>query len=131
MSAAVKDHGLLNRTIDALSFELHFPGYQFYVPRTHLEKRLVRGDQGRSLDAVCREHDIAYSHSNDLVADKILAEKARKRIIARNSTLGENCCGSHLGSNESYNKNRHGYEDESEDEEKDSEKTSISDSEML
>jgi len=43
------------------------------------------------LDAACREHDIAHSHSNDLaerhVADKILAEKARKRIIARNSTL--------------------------------------------
>jgi len=38
-------------------------------------------------------HDIAYSHSNDLterhVIDKILAEKARKCIIARNSTLGE------------------------------------------
>jgi len=45
------------------------------------------------LDAACREHDIAYSHSNDFaerhVADKIFAEKARKRIIARNSTLGE------------------------------------------
>jgi len=45
------------------------------------------------LDAACREHDIAYSHNNDLaerhVADKILAEKARKRIITRNSTFGE------------------------------------------
>jgi len=45
------------------------------------------------LDAACREHDIAYSHSNELaerhVADKILAEKARKRIIAKNSTLGK------------------------------------------
>jgi len=44
------------------------------------------------LDAACREHDITYSHSNDLaerhVANKILAEKAWKRIIARNS-LGE------------------------------------------
>jgi len=41
----------------------------------------------------CREHDIAYLHSNDLaerhMADKILAEKMRKRIIMRNSTLGE------------------------------------------
>jgi len=55
---------------------------------------LARGNRGiNPLDAACREHDIAYSHSKDLakrhVADKILAEKARKRIIARNSTLGE------------------------------------------
>jgi len=54
---------------------------------------MARGDQGiNPLDAACREHDIAYSH-NDLaerhVADKILAEKARKRIIARNLTIGE------------------------------------------
>jgi len=94
MSATVKGRGLLNRVIDALPFELHIPGYQFYGPGTHLEKRLARGDRDiNSLDAACREYDIAYSRSNDLVerqmADKILAEKARKRIIARNSTLGE------------------------------------------
>jgi len=80
--------------IDALPFKLHISGYQCYGPGTHLEKRLVRGDRCiNSLDAACREHDIAYSHSNDLperhVADQILAEKARKHIIARNSTLGE------------------------------------------
>ncbi|KYN22012.1 hypothetical protein ALC57_05602 [Trachymyrmex cornetzi] len=42
-------------------------------------------------DAACREHDIAYSHSNDLTerhaADNILVEKARKRITASDSTL--------------------------------------------
>jgi len=86
--------GLLNNVINALPFELHIPGYQFCGPGTHLEKRLARGDRGvNPLDAACREHDIAYSHSNDLaerhVADRILAEKARKRIIARNSTLRE------------------------------------------
>jgi len=80
--------------INALPFELHIPGYQFCGPGTYLEKRLARGDRGiNSLDAACRLHDIAYSHSNDLaeryVADKILAQKARKRIIARNLTLGE------------------------------------------
>jgi len=84
----------LNNVINALPFELHIPGYQFCDPGTHLEKRLARDDQSiNPLDAACREHDIAYSHSNDLaerhVADKILAEKAQKRIIARNSTLGE------------------------------------------
>ncbi|KYN16907.1 hypothetical protein ALC57_10817 [Trachymyrmex cornetzi] len=43
------------------------------------------------MDAASREHDIAYSHSNDLTerhtADNILAEKARKRITASDSTL--------------------------------------------
>jgi len=66
----------------------------YIFPGTHLEKRLARGDQGiNSLDAACREHDIAYSRSNDLterhVADRILAEKARRRIVARDSSLGE------------------------------------------
>jgi len=86
--------GLLNRTINALPFELHIPGYQFCGPGTHLEKRLARGDQGvNPLDAACREHDIAYSRSNDLaerhVADRILGVQARKRITAKDSTLGE------------------------------------------
>ena len=85
---------LLNRAVNALPFELHIPGYQFYGPGTRLAKRLARGDAGiNPLDAVCREHDIAYSHSNDLTnrhaADNILAEKARKRITASDSALGE------------------------------------------
>jgi len=67
MSATVKGRDLLNRAIDALPFELHIPEYQFCGPETQLEKRLVRGDRGINLlDAACREHDIAYSHSNDL-----------------------------------------------------------------
>jgi len=45
------------------------------------------------LDAACREHDIVYSRSRDFmkwyVADKILAEEARKRITAKDLTLGE------------------------------------------
>ena len=86
--------GLLNSVINALPFELHIPGYQFCGPGTHLEKRLARGDRGiNPLDAACREHDIAYSQSKDLVkrhvADDILAASARKRIIARDSTFGE------------------------------------------
>lgn len=86
--------GLLNRAINAFPIELRIPGYQFCGPGTRLEKRLARGDQGiNPLDAACREHDIGYSQSNDLpkrhVADRILAEKARKRVTARDSTLGE------------------------------------------
>jgi len=91
---SIKGGGLLNSAINALPFELHIPGYQFCGPGTRLSERLARGDQGiNSLDAACREHDIAYSRSNDLterhVADRILAEKARRRIVARDSTLGE------------------------------------------
>ncbi|EFN81559.1 hypothetical protein EAI_03639, partial [Harpegnathos saltator] len=53
-----------------------------------------KGDQGiNSLDTACREHDIAYSRSNNLTdrhtADEILAVKARKRITSKDSTLGE------------------------------------------
>jgi len=88
------DGGLLNSVINALSFELHISGYQFCSPGTRLSERLARGDQGiNSLDAACREHDIAYSRSNDLterhVADRILAEKARRCIVTRDSILGE------------------------------------------
>ena len=86
--------GLLNRAINALPIELHIPEYQFCEPGTRLKERLARGDRGiNPLDAACREYDITYSRSNDLgerhVADRILAVKARKRITARDSTLGE------------------------------------------
>ena len=86
--------GLLNRAINALPFELHIPGYQFCGPGTRLKKRLARGDRGiNPLDAACREHDIAYSRSNELTdrhaADNILAAEARKRITANDSTFGE------------------------------------------
>src|SRR5215831_16051291 len=81
--------GLLNRAINTLPFELHIPGYQFCGPGTHLEEQLARGDRGiNPLDAACREHDIAYSRSNDL-ANRHVADKARKRIITRDSTLGK------------------------------------------
>ena len=84
----------MNRTINALPFELHIPGYQFCGPGTRLTKRLARGDVGiNPLDAACREHDIAYSRSNDLTdrhaADKVLAKEARKRVTARDSALSE------------------------------------------
>jgi Phospholipase A2-like domain len=86
--------GLLNHVINALPVELHIPGYQFCGPGTRLEKRLARGDPGiNPLDAACREHDIAYSRSNDLTerhaADNKLAAKAQTRIVAKDSSLGE------------------------------------------
>lgn len=85
--------GLLNSVINKLPVELHIPGYQYCGPGTRLKKRLARGDLGiNPLDAACREHDIAYSRSNDLqdrhVADKILAEKAWNRV-KKSSSLKE------------------------------------------
>lgn len=84
----------LNRVINKLPFELHIPGYQFCGPGTRLQERLKRGDRGiNSLDAACRDHDIAYSRSSELedrhAADRVLADRARKRITAGDSTLGE------------------------------------------
>ncbi|EFN85045.1 hypothetical protein EAI_12584, partial [Harpegnathos saltator] len=74
--------------------ELHIPGYQFCGPGTRLAKRLVRGNKNiNSLDVTCREHDIAYSRSNNRTdrhaANEILAVKAQKRITSKDSTLGE------------------------------------------
>ena len=85
--------GLLDMTINALPFEVHIPGY-FCGSGTRLAKRLAHGDRGiNRLDAACREHDIAYSRSNDLadrhIADRVLAERARERITASDSTFDE------------------------------------------
>ncbi|KYQ46392.1 hypothetical protein ALC60_14610, partial [Trachymyrmex zeteki] len=75
--------------INALPFEVYIPGYQFCGPGTRLAKRLARGNRGvNRLDLACREHDIAYSRSNNL-ADRILAERAREHITASDSTFGE------------------------------------------
>ncbi|KYN37506.1 hypothetical protein ALC56_08107 [Trachymyrmex septentrionalis] len=75
---------LLNRrAINALSFELHIPCYQFCSPSIRLTKRLARGDTGiNPLDATYREYDIVHFRSNDLTdryaADKVFADKADK-----------------------------------------------------
>lgn len=89
-------YGLLNNLINNLPFELHIPGgYQFCGPGTKLQKRLARGNRGiNPLDSACREHDIAYSiNRNNIeernIADKILAEKAWNRVLAKDSSLGE------------------------------------------
>ena len=86
--------GLLNSAINKLPFELHLPKYNFCGPGTRLEKRLARGDSGiNPLDAACKNHDIAYSISNNRKirnqADLKLAEEAWKRVKATDSSLGE------------------------------------------
>ena len=89
---SVSRSGLLNRAINALPFEL-FRATSF-AARARLTKRLARDDEGINLlDAACREHDIAYSRSNDLTdrhaADKVFVDKALGRVVARDSALSE------------------------------------------
>lgn len=86
--------GLLNKLIDRLPFEAHFPHYSYCGPGTKLQERLKRGDPPLNpLDAACKEHDIAYSQTKDTrarnQADLILAEKAWQRVLAKDSKLGE------------------------------------------
>lgn len=86
--------GIINTLINKIPFEAHLPGYNYCGPGTKLKKRLARGDKGvNELDEACREHDIAYSQSKDIgerhSADKILAEKAWKRVKASDSKFGE------------------------------------------
>lgn len=59
-----------------------------------MDKRLARGDEGiNPLDSACKEHDIEYASSakskDRYLADKKLQKAAMKRIIAKDSSLGE------------------------------------------
>lgn len=83
---------VLNKTIDALPFELHIPTYRFCGPGTKLDKRIHQ--QGKNpLDEACKEHDIAYHNNKDLKsrheADLILANKAFQRFKSKDALLGE------------------------------------------
>jgi hypothetical protein len=89
-----KGSAIVNKLIDKLPIELHLPGYNFCGPGTKLTKRLARGDSGVNLlDLACKVHDIAYSETTDLnkrhEADKVLIEKARERLKAKDSSFGE------------------------------------------
>lgn len=89
-----KGFGLVNKLITKLPFEFHIPGYNYCGPGTKLEKRIARGDIGiNPLDAACKQHDIAYSQSEDLLkrhaSDKLLGDQAWNRVKAKDSSLGE------------------------------------------
>lgn len=95
MPLTFRRKGIINRLIDKLPVELHLPpSYQFCGPGTRLEHRLALGQRGiNKLDEACREHDIAYSQSEEdsvrSEADKKLGEEAWKRVRASNSSVGE------------------------------------------
>jgi hypothetical protein len=86
--------GILDKTLYAIPYELHIPGYQFCGPNTKLEERLQRGEKGiNGLDSACKDHDIAYSQSDNLKfrheADRILAKQAWKRFHAKDANWKE------------------------------------------
>lgn len=85
---------LLNKAIDKLPIELHVGGRSFCGPGTKLAERLARGDKPTDLlDEACKIHDIEYSKFSDSEnrarADRDLAERAWKRVKAKDSSVGE------------------------------------------
>lgn len=88
-----KAFGLIDSIINKLP-EIHIYSYQYAGPGTKLEKRLARGDPGKNeLDVACQDHDIAYATCEDSKsrhrADKILTDRAFKRIYSRDAKLDE------------------------------------------
>lgn len=87
--------GVVNSLINKLPVEVHIPGYNYCGPGTKLADRLKRGDVGvNALDNACKDHDIAYSQNKDDLskrheADRILEQRAWKRVLARDSSIGE------------------------------------------
>lgn len=92
--APKRGRGLLNTLINKLPFEAHIPGYRFCGSGTKLSERLARKEVGiNPLDDACKEHDIAYSKTNNLSerheADKVLAERAWERVVSPGAKIGE------------------------------------------
>ena len=90
-----RGEGVLDKVINNLPVELHIPGYQYCGPGTKFIKKLARGDPGMNpLDKACKGHDIVYSQNKENItaghtADKVLAEKAWNRVLARDANIGE------------------------------------------
>lgn len=85
---------LLNKGIDKLPFEAHLGSRNWCGPGTKVAKRLARGDKGTDLlDEACKLHDIEYfkyaDSENRARADRELAERAWKRVKAKDSSIGE------------------------------------------
>ena len=63
--------------------EHHWPGYQYMGPGTKLANRLKRGDPGiNRSDKIAKQHDINYSHAQNL-QDKWKADAKMIKAIDR------------------------------------------------
>lgn len=90
----VRGKGLVNSIINKLPFEMHIPSYHYCGPGTKLKERLARNDPGiNELDRACKEHDIAYSITNDQrrrnLADDVLAKAAWQRVKSSDAGVAE------------------------------------------
>ena len=55
------------KTVEQDGIEFQWPGYQYMGPSMHLKERLKRGHLGISrLDKIAKQHDIDYSHAQNL-----------------------------------------------------------------
>lgn len=88
--------GLVNSVIDAVPFEMHFPGgYRYTGIGTKVRERMARGKRGiYDLDELCRLHDIAYCESKGdaalcSVADRKLADGSWRLYKQSDRPLGE------------------------------------------
>lgn len=85
--------GFVDRMVEKFP-EMHIWGYKYCGPNTNLESRLAHDEPGiNELDRACKEHDIAYSESNErdfrYNADKLLVLRAIRRVYAKDSRIGE------------------------------------------
>lgn len=88
--------GLVNSVIDAVPFEMHFPGgYRYTGIGTKVRERMAQGERGiNDLDELCRLHDIAYCESKGdaalrSVADRKLADGSWRLYKQSDRPLGE------------------------------------------
>ena len=70
----------LQKMLQKMGIEFHWPGYQYMGPGTKLEKRLKRGDPGiNRLDRIAKKHDIDYSKAKTLQdkhkADRLMVQR--------------------------------------------------------
>jgi hypothetical protein len=77
--------------------EIHLPGHNFTGPGTKLDERLARGDKPvNQIDALSKEHDIAYRDSKDKPDKKKLRHKADKEMIRKLNELENLTIGEHI-----------------------------------
>ena len=73
----------IQKWLPKTGIEFHWPGYQYISPGTHLAKRLKRGDPSiNRLDKIAKQHDIDYSHSQN-IQDKWKADTKMIKAIDR------------------------------------------------
>jgi hypothetical protein len=86
--------GIINSLINNIPVELHMPGYEFLGPGTYLDTKLPLSVKPiNKLDALARDHDIAYTTNKTVEsrkhADDVLIDGAWERVKADDSSLDE------------------------------------------